>query len=170
MVEGKKMLSKKMLDELNKQINEELYSSYIYQAMAAYFESEGWKGMAHWMDKQAGEEQEHARKFYDYIYARGGRVRFHAINEPPFSYKSPLDAFSAALEHEEHITGRIYLLLDIARKEKDNATEIMLQWFVSEQVEEEEHAMEIVDMLKRIKDSTGALFQLDHQLGKRAED
>lgn len=161
------MLGKKMLEELNNQINEEMASAYIYQAMAAYFESEGWKGMAHWMDKQASEEQVHARKFYEYITARGGRVRFQAIQEPPFSYKSPLDAFNAALKHEQHITARIDLLVDLARKDKDNATEIMLQWFVMEQVEEEEHATEIVEKLKKIKDHVGGLFQLDHDLGKR---
>ncbi|MCU0798394.1 MAG: ferritin [Candidatus Thermoplasmatota archaeon] len=169
-MEGRTMLGKKMMEELNKQINEELASAYIYQAMAAYFESEGWKGMALWMEKQAGEEQVHAKKFYDYINARGGRVRFQAIQEPPFSYKSPLDAFSAALKHEQHITARIDLLVDLARKDRDNATEIMLQWFVSEQVEEEEHATDVVEHLKKIKDSTGALFQLDHQLGKRGGD
>ncbi len=161
------MIGKEMLRELNQQINEELYSAYIYQAMSAYMDSEGWKGMAKWLDEQAKEEQKHARKFYDFILDRNEKVELLTVKAPPVSWKGPLDVFKGALKHEQHITGRINKLTDIAIKDKDHATKVMLHWFVAEQVEEEKNTQEIVDQLEKTGDHVGGLFQIDHRLGKR---
>ena len=163
------MLSKKLLTQLNGQINAELYSSYLYLSMAAYFESANFRGLARWMRTQAGEEYGHAMKFYDYVIARGGKVELAAIAAPPTMWKSALDVFQVTLKHEQGVTARINALADLAAAEKDHATSVTLQWFISEQVEEEASATEIVERLKLIKDSTGGLFMLDHQLGKRGE-
>jgi len=164
---GRHMISDNMLEELNKQVNEELYSAYLYQAMSAYANSKGYKGVAHWLDTQAQEEMIHARKFYDYILERGGRVRLLGIKEPPVDFGTLLDIFEAALAHEEHITGRINHLVNTAREERDHATDNFLQWFVAEQVEEESTASGIVDQLKLIGDNMGGIFQLDRELGTR---
>ncbi|MGA1872766.1 MAG: ferritin [Thermoplasmatota archaeon] len=163
------MIKKEMLDALNEQIREELYSAYLYQSMSAFCEFKGLKGMAHWLDMQAKEENIHARIFYDYILERGGQVRLDKIKAPPHEFESYLKIFEGALEHEEYITGRINDLVEMAQKFKDHATFNMLQWFVKEQVEEEANANEMVDMLKLIGDNTGALFQLDGRLMSRAE-
>ena len=164
------MLSKKMLSELNKQINEELFSAYLYQAMSAHWAHEGFAGFAHWLDVQAKEETEHARKFYEYILARGDRVELASIEGPQKNWKDLLTTFKAALAHEEHITRRINSLADLAIKEKDHATLNMLQWFIAEQVEEEEQTSVIAQKLTKIKDHIGGLFQLDKELGKRGSD
>jgi ferritin len=156
-----------MLGELNKQVNEELYSAYLYQAMSAYIDDKGYAGVAHWLDTQAQEEMIHARKFYDFILERGGRVKLIGIQEPPQEFGSLLEIFKAALKHEEHITGRINHLVSIARDEKDYATDNFLQWFVAEQVEEESTASDIVDKLTLIGDHVGGLFQLDKELAGR---
>ena len=163
------MLSKKMLAELNKQVNEELYSSYIYLSMAMWFEGKNLSGMAAWMKKQAGEEVEHADKFMSYINSRFGAVRLTAIEAPPFEWKSALDAFGAAYKHECHITGCIHKLVELARAESDLPTENFLHWFVDEQVEEEEQTFVIVEKLKMVGDFPGAIFMLDSFLGKRAD-
>ncbi len=126
-----------MLKELNQQIQEETYSSYIYLAMAADLEANGFKGMATWMQVQAREEKIHADIFLNYILERGDRVELEAIEKPPVSWTSPHALFKAALEHEEHITSRINHMVKVARELNDNATLHMLQWFVEEQVEEE---------------------------------
>ena len=131
------MVSENLLKELNKQINEELYSQYIYQAMAADLWDKNLKGMAHWMWIQAHEEQTHATIFYNYIISRRLKVELEAIQKPPKTWESPLSIFQGAYEHEVHITERINLLIDLATTEKDNATIKMLEWFVEEQVEEE---------------------------------
>jgi ferritin len=156
-----------MLEELNLQINEELYSAYLYQAMSAYIDDKGYSGVAHWLDSQAQEEMIHARKFYDFILERGGKVRLLGIKEPPEDFGTLLDIFNAALEHEQHITGRINHLVSLARDEKDYASDNFLQWFVAEQVEEESTASDIVDKLELIGDHVGGLFQLDKELGGR---
>lgn len=161
------MLSENMLNELNKQINEETYSAYLYQAMSAYIADVGYAGAATWLDHQAEEEMIHARKFYDYILERGGKIELHGIEKPPQDHGSLLDIFKAALEHEEHITGRINHLVSLARDEKDYATDNFLQWFVAEQVEEESTASEIIDKLELIGDHVGGIFQLDKELGSR---
>ena len=164
------MIKSSIEKALNDQLNAEMYSSYLYMAMAAYFEDINLNGFAHWMTVQAGEEMEHARKFYSFIFERDGRVKLGAIDEPPFKWKSPLDAFENAYNHEVKVSGLIHKLVDLARKEKDYATENFLGWFVAEQVEEEASAIEVVNHLKMIKDSVNGLYMLNAHLGKRGGD
>ena len=130
-------MKEKVLKELNDQMNREMFSSYLYLSMAAYFEAEGLGGFSAWMEEQAKEEWFHAMKFYNFIHERNGRVALQAIKEPKFEWKSPLDVFKEAYKHEQFITGHINDLVNLAIKEKDHATQIFLQWFVTEQVEEE---------------------------------
>ena len=158
------MIVKKMQDALNDQINAELYSAYIYLAMAAYFESENLSGFASWMRVQTQEETAHAMKIFDFVNERGGKVALKAIDEPPAEWKSPLVAFKAASEHEQYITGRIN---DLVIKEKDHATNAFLQWFVNEQVEEETSVDSVVQNLKMAEKAPGALFMMDRELGQR---
>jgi len=161
------MLSKTMQDALNEQINAELFSAYLYLSMSAYFESVKMPGMAHWMRLQVGEEQVHAMKLFGHVVERGGRVALKAIGMPQAEWASPLAAFEAAYAHEQKVTGLINDLVKLAREEKDTAADTFLQWFVSEQVEEEESADEIVQKLKTIKDAPDDLRKLDGELGQR---
>lgn len=137
--------------------------------MSAFCGFKGLGGFAHWFDMQAKEEMIHARKLYDYILERGGRVKLDTIKAPPYDFGSFLEIFEGALEHEEYITSRINDLVELSQKLKDHATFNMLQWFIGEQVEEEASAGELVDKMKLIGDHTGALFQIDRELGTRAE-
>lgn len=164
---GPNMLSKKMLDALNEQINAEMYSSYLYLSMATHFEDDNLKGFANWMHKQAKEEWAHAMRFYEYINDRMGRVTLKGIDTPPNSWASPVALFEEVCKHEAHVTALINNLVNMALDEKDHATNAMLQWFVTEQVEEEASAGEVLDTLKKIKDSPNGLFMLDHKLGQR---
>ena len=162
------MLSKKMEKALNGQINAEMYSSYMYLSMSAWFEQQGLAGLANWMNQQAQEEMFHAMKFFDFVHERGAKVQLDAIDKPPVKWKSTLDVFEATLAHEQKVTGLINDLANLALDERDHATSIFLQWFISEQVEEEDTAGGIVDKLKLIgKDSSG-LFALDQEMGQRA--
>ncbi|HID43577.1 MAG TPA: ferritin [Archaeoglobaceae archaeon] len=161
------MLSERVLESLNRQLNAELYSAYLYLSMSAYFESINLKGFANWMRIQAKEELTHAMRFYDYISERGGRIKLMAIEEPPFEWKSPLDAFEAVYNHEVKVTGMINNLVDTAIEEKDHATYNMLQWFVAEQVEEEASADEIVQKLRLVGNEGSGLFMIDQELAKR---
>jgi ferritin len=161
------MISKTMEQALNKQVNRELYSAYLYLAMSSHFESVNMKGFAKWMRVQAKEEQAHALKIYDYIIARGGTVSLLDIEAPKAKWSSAGKVFNEVYAHEQKVTAMIHGLVDLAIKEKDHATFEMLQWFVKEQVEEEEHASEIVNQIKIVGDIVGHLFYLDHQLGKR---
>ena len=161
------MLAKKMEKALNDQINAELYSAYLYLSMSAYFEAENLPGFAKWMRIQWQEEVMHALKIYDYVNERGGRVTLKSIAEPPAKWKSPLDAFQATYKHEQVVTGRINDLVTQAVAEKDHATNAFLQWFVTEQVEEEKSADEIVQKLKKIADAPGAMYMLDNEMGQR---
>lgn len=161
------MIGKKMEKALNEQINAEMYSSYIYLAMAAYFESENLPGCASWMRVQTQEENAHAMKLYDFVCERGGRVVLKAIEQPPKDWKSPLAAFEAAYKHEQFITGRINKLVDLALQEKDHATNAFLQWFVNEQVEEETSADAVIQNLKMAQKAPGAMFMIDRELGQR---
>ncbi|MBN2655603.1 MAG: ferritin [Spirochaetales bacterium] len=156
-----------MLDALNGQINEELNSMYIYMAMAADLDEMGWGGMAHWMRKQAQEELAHALKIQGYVKDRQGRVVFKAIGEPQLTWNTPLELFKGALAHEQHITGTVHKLVKLARELDDIATEVFLNYFVSEQVEEEDAAHEIVDALEKVGNSAGPLYQVDSWLRKR---
>lgn len=160
------MLSKKMEAAINDQINFEIYSSHIYLAMVSYFEDKGLPGFAAWMRAQYQEEIFHAMKMFDYVLECGGKAEIGAIKAPQTEWDSPLAAFENALEHEQTVTGRINNLVDIAQKEKDHATQIFLQWFVSEQVEEEANVGDVVNKLKLTGDG-GALFMLDRDLATR---
>ena len=164
------MISKKMEQALNDQIKNELHSAYLYMAMAAWFQAQGWKGFAGWMDVQAKEEQSHAQKFMGYLYDVGGRVTLQAIDKPQGEFSSPLNVFEETLKHEQFITGKINELMRLAVQENDFATQAMLQWFVTEQVEEEAQASEVVHQLKIAGDKPSTLLMLDHQLGKRKGD
>ncbi|MCD6108212.1 MAG: ferritin [Thermoplasmata archaeon] len=161
------MLSKKMLDELNRQVNAEFYSSYLYLSMAAYFESINLKGFANWMKIQAQEEVTHAMKFFDYINERGGRVILDTIEKPPAEWKSPLDVFETTYKHEVNVTKMINKLVTLALEENDHATYNMLQWFVAEQVEEEASADAIRQQLKFIGKDGRGLLMLDRKLSRR---
>ena len=161
------MLSKKMQDALNKQINAELYSSYLYLSMAAHFDAENLKGSAGWMKGQAQEEHAHAMRIYDYVNDRMGRVTLAAIDAPPTAWDSPLAVFQQTCEHEAKVTAMIHDLVNLAAAEKDHATEAMLQWFVTEQVEEEAAANEIREKLETIEGSPQGLFMLDQVLAQR---
>ncbi len=151
------MISKKMQTALNKQINEELFSSYLYLAMSADFEAKNLMGAAKWMKMQADEELEHAMKFFHFVLERGGEVDLLPIGKPQKSWKTPLAAFQDAEKHEQHITGCINDLFELAGKEKDYATQSMLKWFVDEQVEEEASVGEIVAKLEMVSDSKNGL-------------
>ncbi|RMF06126.1 ferritin [Candidatus Woesearchaeota archaeon] len=149
------------------QINKELYSGYLYLSMAAYFESQNLNGMASWMKRQSAEEYSHAMKIFDFVNERGGRVLLEAIDKPKQEWKSALEVFKDAYEHEVEVTKSINALVDLAREENDKATEVFLQWFVQEQVEEESSVSEIVEKLKKIENHPGAIFMLDAHLGSR---
>jgi ferritin len=164
------MLNKTMQDALNEQIKNELYSAYIYLSMSAYFEDSNLPGFAHWMRVQAQEEVEHAMRFYSFINERGGRVILQAIDQPPIEFESPLDVFERTLEHEQLVTGMIHQLYALAVQEKDYASQVFLQWFVTEQVEEEDSATQIMETLKLIGDKRQVLLMLDRELGARGAD
>lgn len=161
------MIKEKIKDAINKQINAEMYSAYLYLSMSAYFESINLKGFANWMKAQVQEEMVHAMKFYDYINERGGRVLLTAIDAPPTQWDSSLAVFEYTYKHEQRVTGLINGLVDLAISEKDHATNNFLQWFVAEQVEEESSADEVVQKLKIAGDQGGGLFMLDRELGQR---
>ncbi len=161
------MITKKMGDALNEQVNKEFYSAYLYLAMSAWFHNKGLDGFANWMRIQFQEEQAHALRFYDFLIERDFEVELLAIDRPTNTWESPLDAFKAVLEHEQYITGRINMLSDIAIEQKDHATRSMLVWFVDEQVEEEKNANDIINQLKLIGDNGYGLLMLDKELALR---
>lgn len=159
------MLNKKLELELNKQLNRETFSAYLYQSMAAQLEAQCLKGIGKWLRVQALEESYHSKKIFDYILDKGGRVNLLAIEAPPTEWKSVLDVFESAYKHEQLVTKMIYDLVESAEKEKDYATLEFLQWFVKEQVEEEAQTSAIVAKLK-LTGNTG-LIVADHHMGKR---
>ena len=161
------MYTKKMHQALNDQIHHELESAYIYLSMAAYFESENFPGFAHWMKMQFEEEMEHGFRFYDFIHSRGGQVKLLAIAEPPDAYESPLAAFENALAHEQKISNDIHNLYGLATEEKDYPSLSFLQWFIDEQVEEEENVGGVVEDIKRVHTSEHGLLMLDRELAQR---
>ena len=161
------MLSSTVQDAMNQQVNAELYSAYLYLAMAADFEAANLHGMAHWMQVQAKEETGHALKFFKYVAERGGRVTLTSIAAPPAKWDSPHAVFDQVYKHECHVTSLINKLVDLAAAEKDHASEVFLQWFVNEQVEEEANASEILHQLRMIGDSKQGLFMLDRHLAQR---
>ena len=161
------MISKKLEVAINRQMNRELYSAYLYLSMAAYFESKGLPGFANWMRVQFQEETFHGMKFFDYLVGRGGRVTLLDIEAPPNNWDSPLDVFKHTYEHEQKVTGLINDLMTLATEEKDYATMSMLQWYINEQVEEESSAIALADKLKIIADDGAALYMLDKELALR---
>lgn len=162
------MLSDKMLAELNEQINKEIYSAYLYMAMSAHSKDKGLNGFANWFMVQFHEEMYHAMKMYEYVQQQGGRVELKAIQQPPAEFESPLDMFTKTLEHEQFVTRSINNLMDIAIAEKDHATQIFLQWYVTEQVEEEDNDNEIINQLKMVEGHPHGLMMIDRELGSRA--
>jgi ferritin len=163
------MISKTMQDATNEQINKELYSSYLYLSMAAYFESKNLPGFAKWMRVQADEETKHGMKFFQHLVDRGGRVLLKVIAAPGTEWKSNLEVFKEAQSHEAAVTTSINSLYELAIKEKDYPSQVLLQWYITEQVEEEKNAAEIVQQLELIDAHGTAVLMLDHQLGKRGE-
>ncbi len=161
------MLTESMQEALNSQLSKEMYSSNLYLAMSAYFQTVNLKGFAHWMRLQAQEETTHAMKFFDYIISRNGNVKIGTIEQPPYEWDSPLAAMEAALEHEKKVTRSITDLANLAINEGDHATHIFLQWFITEQIEEEATVLEIVEKLKMIGDWKGGILLIDNELGKR---
>ncbi len=161
------MISKKMTDALNLQINKELYSAYLYLSMSAHAENIGLKGFANWFFVQVQEEMSHAQKIYTYINDQNQKIILDEIKKPPIEFKSPMDMFQKTLEHEQFVTKSINGLVAIAREEHDYATEIFLHWFVTEQIEEEGNDNEIIDKLKYIDDNGNGLLMLDKELGVR---
>jgi ferritin len=160
-------VSKKVNDALNTQINKEFVAEYTYLSMAAYFDGEGLKGFAHWFKQQAAEEKTHGMKIFEYVIARNGNVTLAAIGAPKAAWKSPLEAAQDALKFEQNNTDSINSVLKVADSLQDTATHQFLQWFIQEQVEEEEQATELIMKLKMVGDNKPALMQLDHHLGKR---
>jgi ferritin len=161
------MPSKKMLDALNSHMKEEFYSGYFYLSMSAHFEAENLPGFAKWFKIQAQEELEHALKFFHYISEVGGRVALKAIQAPPVKFKSVLAIFKEGLKHEKKVTAAIHKLMAQAKAEKDYPTEIFLQWFVTEQVEEEANFSEALNVVEVGGEGRGVLV-LDRQFfGKR---
>jgi ferritin len=161
------MLGRVVQDSINEQIKNEFYSAYLYLSMAAYSEASNLPGFAHWFRLQSQEELTHAMRFFDHVHDRGGRVLLHAIDLPPLEFESPLDVFEQTLEHERTVTAMIHRLYETAEQEKDYATQVELQWFIAEQVEEEKTASQIVETLKEVGDTSQGLLLLDRQLGSR---
>ena len=161
------MLGKKIGDALNEQVNREMYSAYLYMSMSAHFTNKGLKGFANWFMVQYHEEMLHAMKIYEYINLQGGRVMLKALKQPPSEFKSALDAFTKTLAHEQFITKSINDLMELAIAEKDHASQIFLQWYVTEQVEEESNDNEIIAQLKIIRDDSNGLIMLDRELAAR---
>jgi ferritin len=161
-------MNKKIEQAFNDHLNAEFYSSYLYLAMANCFTAKNLDGMASWMRIQAEEERMHAMKFLDFINQRGGRVALQQIDQPPLDWSAPLEAFQQAYDHELEISSKINTLVDLATKEGDHAAVNFLQWFVSEQVEEEANALAIVAKLKMIGDNLMGILMVDAQLGQRA--
>jgi ferritin len=156
-----------MREALNEQINKEIYSAYLYLSISAYSTFVGMKGFANWFMVQYQEEMAHAMKIYDYINDQGGQVKLLAVEEPPTEFGSPLEMFEKTLEHEKFVTKRINDLVDLAIKEKDHASNIFLQWFVTEQIEEEANDNEIISKLKLVGKDSNGLFMIDKELATR---
>ncbi|MBV9304173.1 MAG: ferritin [Acidobacteriaceae bacterium] len=164
------MLSKAVQDAINEQIKNELYSAHQYLSMSAYCESATLPGFAHWMRAQAQEEREHAMKFYDFLLNRNGRVVLQAIEQPVVDFGSPVEIFEQALEQEQKVTAQINELYGLMTRENDYASQVFLQWFLTEQVEEEKNVRDVLETLKMIGDEGETLFLFDRELGKRGDE
>ena len=162
------MLNKRLEVELNKQVNAEFYSAYLYLSMSAYLADNNLNGFSNWMKIQFEEEQSHAMKFYQFILDRSGKVTLDAIEAPKTEWNGVIDVFEEVLKHEQHVTALINNLIEIAYEEKDHATVAELQWFVTEQVEEEATVSDILDQLKMIEGKGAGLFMLDREMKQRS--
>lgn len=161
------MLNKKVEEALNDQLNREMYSAYLYMAMSSHCSNTGLKGFANWFMVQYHEEMFHAMKIYEYLNLQGGKAVLRALQQPPSSFESPLDMFTKTLEHEQFITKSINDLMELAITEKDHASQIFLQWYVTEQVEEESNDNEIIVQLNLIRDEPHGIMMLDRELAGR---
>lgn len=161
------MINQKIENALNKQINEEFFSSYLYLSMSAYFDSKNLQGFANWMNLQSKEEYLHAMKIYDYLLLKGGTVKLDQLNKPQTDWATPLNVFEDTLTHEQHISKCINEIVDLSLEVKDHATHSFFQWFVTEQVEEEATALKIVEDLKLIGNNNSGIFLLDRELATR---
>ncbi len=164
------MQSSKVEQALNKQINEELYSAYVYLAMAAEADKQGLPGFVNWFKLQYSEELNHADRFFNYVLERDGTIELEAIGKPVIGSETPLSMFEKALAHEQHITQAIFKLKDLARAESDHATDVFLEWFVKEQVEEEASTRAVIDQLKMVEGNPNGLFMIDRELSARQPD
>jgi ferritin len=163
------MIGPRMQEALNRHVQHETFSAYLYVAMASWCEAKAWKGFARWLRAQADEERTHAAKSLEYLLARGGEARLGAIDAPPFTWPSIGAVFDAVLDHERNVTAFVNELHGIAVHEKDTASQVFLQWFVAEQVEEEARVVEIVDKLRMVGDRPGSALYLDKEYGKRGK-
>ena len=163
-------LSPKIIEALNDQINFEFHSAYAYLALVSYFEGENLDGFAHWMRLQYEEELSHAMRLFDFVISHGSNVEIRTIEGPRNEFSSPIDAFTFTLEHERKVTKRIYNLYEIAMKEHDYTVKVEMEWFISEQLEEENNASGILDKLRMIEGNAAALFALDRDLAGRVND
>jgi ferritin len=161
------MINARLEEVINKQINAELYSAYLYLSMAAYFESVNLPGFANWMRVQFEEEQFHGLKFFNYLISRGGRVKLDAIEVPKFEWKSAIEVFEETLEHEKHVTALLNNIAEVAEEEKDRATRNLMVWFIDEQVEEEGNAEKIINELKMIGGEGHGMLMLDREFATR---
>ncbi len=162
------MLSKKLQKALNDQMQAEMSSAYIYFSMSSWFKAQNLNGFASWMSLQAQEEMDHVMKIYGYIHDRGGEVELRALPAPQKSWKSPLAVFQDTYKHEQKITGRINDLCALADSDNDNATRVLLNWFVTEQVEEEANVLGVVETLKMIEGHPGGIYMLDKEMAGRS--
>jgi ferritin len=163
------MISSAMQNAINEQINKELFSSYLYLSMAAYFDAKNLPGFAQWMYVQADEERGHGMKLFKHLLERGGKVELKGITSPQVDWKTSLEVFKHVQEHEAAVTVSINNLYELALKEKDYPAQVLLQWFITEQVEEEKNAADIVQQIDLVDARGTAVLMLDHQLGKRGK-
>lgn len=163
------MLNETVQNAINEQIKNELYSAYLYLAMSAHFEAQSLPGFGKWMRAQAEEEVEHAMKFFDFLNERGGRVILETIDQPPTEFGTVLEVFEMVLEHEQKVTALIHQLYETALEANDYATQVMLHWFIDEQVEEESNAGLMVDRLRMADGQKVAILHLDQMAGAREE-
>lgn len=162
-------MDQEMQDALNRQMNRELFAAYLYLSMCAHFESRSLNGFGQWMREQAREEMEHAMRIFDHMLDRGAQVELDGLDRPAGRFGSPLEAFEAALEHEKKVSAAIHELYDMAVEKHDHATQLLLEWFINEQVEEEDMVGTVVDQIRMAGDNQAALLMLDRELGARQE-
>lgn len=164
---GISMLSEKLIAKLNEQVNFEIYSAYTYLSMASYCESIDLSGFANFFKVQSQEELFHAMKFYDYIFQKNGTVTLEQIEKPHSNFDNILNVFEAGYEHEQMVTSRLYKIADIATEEKEHSTIGLLNWFINEQVEEENTFNTIIKKIRRCENNSAALYMLDDELATR---